>query len=261
MISKKFLLEKKVAFLVGGSGLIGQQTAKLFLKHGARVVILDKVKKKMFNKNCFYHYFDCAETDILDNVISGLIKKFSFPDILVNCSYARTQDWAQINFSSAKLDSLRENIDSNLTSQAWISRIIAEKMKRKKKKCSIIHVSSIYGVVAQDLEIYKNTTMRENLAYSLIKGGIINYSRLMASYYGKYNIRINTVVVGGVSGHVAGSKNKQSKNFIKNFCKRVPLKRLANAYEISHSIVFLASDASSYVTGSILTVDGGWTAI
>jgi NAD(P)-dependent dehydrogenase (short-subunit alcohol dehydrogenase family) len=262
MISKKFLLNKKNIFLIGGYGLIGKEVVKLFLSHGAKIVILDNAKKNFFlKKNCFYSYFDCAEINVLDEKISKLVKKFGLPDALINCSYPRSQDWSKINFSSAKLSSVKENIDSNLISQAWISRIVAEKIKKKKKKCSIVHLSSIYGVVGQDPEVYKNTNMRENLVYSLIKGGIINYSRLMASYYGKYNIRVNTIVIGGIKGHVAGLKNKQSKIFIKNYSQRTPLKRLANPDEIAPSILFLASDASSYITGSVLTVDGGWTAI
>jgi 3-oxoacyl-[acyl-carrier protein] reductase len=162
MISKKFLLNKKNIFLIGGYGLIGKEVVKLFLSHGAKIVILDNAKKKFFlKKNCFYSYFDCTEIDVLDEKISKLVKKFGLPDALINCSYPRSQDWSKINFSSAKLSSVKENIDSNLISQAWISRIVAEKIKKKKKKCSIVHLSSIYGVVGQDPEIYKNTNIRK----------------------------------------------------------------------------------------------------
>ena len=83
----------------------------------------------------------------------------------------------------------------------------------------------------------------------------------MASYYGKYNIRINTICPGGIIGHVAGLKSDQPKNFIKNFNKQVPFKRMGTSDEIAPAVIFLASDASSYITGITLMVDGGWTAI
>ena len=82
----------------------------------------------------------------------------------------------------------------------------------------------------------------------------------MASHYGKSGIRINSLCLGGIKGHVAG-KNNQEKNFIKNYSEKCPLQRLGNPSEVVGATLFLASEASSYVTGSILTVDGGWTAI
>ncbi len=130
-------------------------------------------------------------------------------------------------------------------------------MKRKRKKGSIILLGSIYGVVGQDTQIYINTGMSENIAYSVIKGGITNFTKQMASYYGKFNIRINCICPGGVQDKI----NTKNKNFIKNYRKRVPLKRLAKSEEIANVILFFSSDASSYVTGNIMMVDGGWTSI
>ena len=105
------------------------------------------------------------------------------------------------------------------------------------------------------------TNMKENMSYALIKGGITNLTRLMASYYGKYNIRINTIAPGGIKGHVANHAAKQSVSFIKNYNKQVPLKRLGNTREVAEAATFLVSPASSYITGVTLMVDGGWTAI
>ena len=124
----------------------------------------------------------------------------------------------------------------------------------KKKTSSIILFGSTYGVLGQDLTIYDKTEMKENLSYSVIKGGIVNLSRQMASYYGKNNIRINTICPGGVI-------DRQNKTFIKNYSNKVPLKRMANSFEIANAVLFLASEASSYITGSTLMVDGGWSAI
>ena len=130
-----------------------------------------------------------------------------------------------------------------------------------KKEGSIIQLSSIYGIRGQDLNIYEGTNMNENVTYSVIKGGINNLTRQIASYYGKYNIRINSLISGGVKGHIAESKDKQDEIFIKQYSKRTPMKRLGNPSEVASSVLFLASDASSYITGSTLVVDGGWTAV
>ena len=95
--------------------------------------------------------------------------------------------------------------------------------------------------------------MRENLSYSVIKGGIVNLSKQLASYYGKDKIRVNAICQGVFDG--------QNRTFVKNYNKRVPLKRMAKSQEIANVVLFLSSDASSYITGSTLIVDGGWSAV
>ncbi|MBR50907.1 MAG: hypothetical protein CMD58_00135 [Gammaproteobacteria bacterium] len=126
---------------------------------------------------------------------------------------------------------------------------------------SIIHLGSIYGVVGQNMNIYEKTDMTENITYATIKGGLTNYTRQMASIYGPFNIRINSISPGGVEGSVAGKSDNQNIDFRNNYSKNVPMGRLSTADEIASSAVFLASDASSYVTGINLMIDGGWTAI
>jgi len=134
-------------------------------------------------------------------------------------------------------------------------------MSKSKKSGSIIQLGSIYGLVAQDINVYKNTKIKENMSYAAIKGGIINLTRQMASFYGKYSIRINSLCPGALRGHIAGTKFKQNKNFIKQYSSKTPLKRLGNAEEVASVALFLSSDAASYITGSTIVVDGGITAI
>ncbi len=121
-------------------------------------------------------------------------------------------------------------------------------------------MNSIYGILGQDLNIYKGTNMEPNPIYSLIKGGLNTFSKNMASYYGQYSIRINTIISGGIEGHIAGSKNKQSSKFKSNYSKKTFLKRLAKPQEIARGVVFLSLDKSSYITGSNLVIDAGWSA-
>jgi NAD(P)-dependent dehydrogenase (short-subunit alcohol dehydrogenase family) len=120
---------------------------------------------------------------------------------------------------------------------------------------SIVNVASIYGVVGNDFTIYENTDgMTSPAAYSAIKGGIINFTKYLASYFGSYGIRVNAVSPGGIFNH-------QNKTFVKQFEYKVPLKRMARPEEIAPSITFLLTDESTYITGHNLIVDGGWTSI
>ena len=148
-----------------------------------------------------------------------------------------------------------------MNSYAWLAKIAAEKMVKNKIKGNIINLNSIYGLLGQDLNVYEKTSMTENMPYAIIKGGLVNLTRQMASYYGRYGVRVNSICSGGLKGHVAGRSNIQEKQFIKNYEKKVPLKRLGKPEEVANVITFIASDASSYINGSNILVDGGWTII
>ena len=264
----KFSLKNKKVFVVGGSGLIGTEIIKALLSASAQVINLDK--KKIYpkiNKNKYkyneykYVFFNVNELESINVKISQLIKKFGCPDIFINCSYPSTKNWNQSSFKKNKLSILRKNIDMHLNSYSWLSFRICEQMKIAKIKGSVIMLSSIYGILAQNLEIYKNTNMKENMNYSIIKGGINSFAKQLASYYGSSGIRVNSVCPGAIEGHVKGSKNKQSKNFIKNYSRNCPLKRLGKPEEVASSVLFLASNASSYITGTSFLIDGGWTIV
>ena len=124
----------------------------------------------------------------------------------------------------------------------------------------LIYIDTKNGL-SKDLTVYEKTSMKENMTYSLIKGALVNFTRQMASYYGQFGIRVNNVCSGGLKGHVAGKSSQQEKNFVKNYSKKVPLKRLGEPEEIANVITFIASDAASYVSGANIVVDGGWTVI
>ena len=162
----------------------------------------------------------------------------------------------EINFNSYK-----ENIEIHLNSYVWIAKCIADKMMKNNIHGSIIQLSSMYGLVAQDNNLYEKTNLSENMTYGIIKSSIIHFTKQMASYYGKYNIRVNNLVIGGIKGHIKGSKKKQDKIFLKKFYKKVPLKRMGKPQEIASSVIFLASPASSYITGSNIVIDGGYSII
>ena len=158
-------------------------------------------------------------------------------------------------------NTLKENIEKNLLPYSWLPKIFADIMKLNKINGTIINIGSIYGVVGQNLNYYKNTKMKENMVYTLIKGALINHTKQMASYYGKYNIRFNIISPGGIKWHVAGKSIKQDLNFIKNYIDNVPLKRMCKPSDVASASIFLSSDASNYITGANLLVDGGITSV
>jgi NAD(P)-dependent dehydrogenase (short-subunit alcohol dehydrogenase family) len=266
----KFSLNNKTAFVVGGLGLIGKEVSTAYAQAGANTIVLDikesdgkKFEKEMKsnNYNLFFEKFNCTDLNNLDNEFAKIIKKYTPPNIFINCSYPHTKDWKNSSFKKIKLKSFRKNIDIHMNSYAWLARLAAEVMRRESNGGSIIQLGSTYGVVGQDLTVYEGTDIVENMAYSTIKGGITNLTRQMASYYGKYNIRVNTICPGGLEGHIAGRSKNQDPIFINQYNNKVPLKRLGSAQEVASTAIFLASDASSYITGTSIMVDGGWTII
>jgi len=260
---KYFSLKNKKAVVIGGSGLLGSEIVKALISASAQVINLDIKKLKLsskFNKYQ-YNFFNVKKMNSLDKNFDKIINKFGCPDIFVNCSYPTSKNWNNSSFKKNKISILRDNVDFHLNSYVWLSYKICEMMKKSNKRGSVIMLSSIYGLLAQNKEIYKNTNMSENMNYSIIKGGVINFSRQLASYYGKHGVRINTLSPGGIIGHVKGINKKQDKKFLDRYKEICPLKKLATPDEIAYSTLFLASDASSYITGTNFIVDGGWSII
>jgi NAD(P)-dependent dehydrogenase (short-subunit alcohol dehydrogenase family) len=267
---QKFRLNEKTAFVVGGLGLIGSEVSIAIAIAGAKTIVLDiesergQLFKKEMNKKGYdgdFKSFDCADMKQLDNNFSVLLNEYGCPDIFINCSYPRTKDWGKSSFREATLVSFQKNVDLHMNSYAWLARLAAEAMVRNGNGGSIIQLGSIYGIVGQDLTVYEGTDMHENMTYAAIKGGIMNLSRQMASYYGQYNIRINTLCPGGLEGHVAGKSSIQDLKFVEQYSKKTPLKRMGKVEEVASVALFLASDAASYITGATIMVDGGWTVI
>ena len=258
----KFSLRRKTAVVCGGLGLIGKEVTIAIAQAGANTLVLDIDKEKyvdlikekdLENLNIKFYFFDITKIKDLKKNIEKIFKSEKKIDIWVNLAYPRTNDWGD-KLEKIKYESWQKNVDMHLDSYCLITREIAELMKKNKINGSIINYGSIYGVVSPDFEIYSETEMTSPAAYSAIKGGIINFTRYAASYYGKFKIRVNCLCPGGIF-------ENQNKIFVKNYEKRVPLKRMGNPEDIASATLFLSSDASSYITGTVLMVDGGWTAI
>lgn len=256
-----FNLKSELVYVIGSNGLLGSEIVKALISKGAKVVGFDLKNNNSKTKNFNFKKSDFSKIENINNILEKSFKQYGVPKVFINASYPRTKNWSSLNFSDATVSELKKNLDIHLNSYIWSSKVIAEKMVKKKISGSIILLGSMYGVVGQNMEIYKGTKMRENFGYSAIKGGIVNFTKEMASYYGKKNIRVNVICPGGIDGHVAGLNSKQPVKFLKAFKKNVPLSRLGTPQEVAATILFLSSEASSYITGATIMVDGGWTAI
>jgi len=256
----KFSLQNKTAFVNGGAGLIGSEVAKALAEAGAKVVILDINKDKgnelqrILSKEgeVVFEVFDATDLENIDRNIDLLNEKYGNIDVWVNASFPRTQDWGE-KLENIPLASFEKNVDMHLKSYAWISRKVCLIMKEQKQG-SLINFGSIYGVVGANFNIYEGTEMTSAFAYSAIKGGIVNLSKYLASYFGSSNVRVNTVCPGGIF-------DNQDETFVKAYSKQAPLKRMGKPEEIASVVLFLASDAASYITGTAIMIDGGWTAV
>lgn len=256
-----FSLKNKTAFINGGAGLIGKEIVKAFADAGAKVVLLDinrqralEIKNQLAKegKEINFEQFDITNLKSLDRTIESLYKKYGRIDVWVNTAFPRTADWGK-KIEDFPLESFEANVSMHLNSYSWISRKVCMIMKQQKGG-SLINFGSIYGTSGPNFNIYDATKMTSAFAYSAIKGGITNLSRYLASYFGPAGVRVNTICPGGIF-------DNQDKTFVKNYSKQTPLKRMGKPEDIAPTILFLASDASSYVTGATIMVDGGWSAI
>jgi NAD(P)-dependent dehydrogenase (short-subunit alcohol dehydrogenase family) len=243
-------MKDKIIIVTGGSGLLGSEMIRNLKNKGAITLNLDIDCNDDWEKGTLF--CDITSDKSIIEVIKKIIDKFSIIHGLVNNAYPRTKDWGN-SFEEIELDSWRKNIEWQMNSHFYLSQQVLKHM-RKQGSGSIVNIASIYGVVGNDFTIYEGTDIIPPAAYSAIKGGLINFTRYLASYYGKFNIRVNCVSPGGIFDH-------QEESFVEAYEKKVPLQRMGKPDDIAPAVSFLLSDEAKYITGQNLIVDGGWTAI
>jgi NAD(P)-dependent dehydrogenase (short-subunit alcohol dehydrogenase family) len=254
---ERFNLQNKIAIVTGGAGLVGTAVCYALSEAGAMVYIGENDKKRgiklqdeMRNAGLKAEFIeiDIAAEDSIKSAINGIVQKNNKIDIWINNAYPRTPDWGN-KFEDVKADSLRKNIDMHMNGYFLCCQSVLQEMK-KRESGVLVNIGSHYGVLGPNFSIYEGTEMTMPAAYSLIKGGIVNFSRYLATYYAPYNIRVNVVCPGGVF-------NNQDPKFVEKYNRLVPLNRMASPEDIAGPVLFLCSDAAGYVTGQVVMIDGG----
>lgn len=243
-------LKNRVIIVTGGCGLLGKAIVDRLTLEGA-ICINFEINVKT-NDDLSHVYCDITDSQSIDLALKLVLSKYFQIDGLVNNAYPRTNDWGK-KFEEVELSSWKQNIDWQLNSYFYLTQKVALHMASRHNG-SIVNMASIYGFVAPDFTIYEGTNMTMPAAYSAIKGGIINFTRYVASYFGECQVRANTVSPGGIF-------DNQNEIFVKNYSKKVPMRRLGTPSDIAPVVAFLLSDDSQYITGQNLVVDGGWSAI
>lgn len=242
-------LKNKIIIVTGGSGLLGKEIIKDLEAKGAIVINADINVATDLRKNTLT--VDITSEASIVKAIKLVSDFYGKIDGLVNNAYPRTKDWGA-KFEDITYESWQKNVDMQMNSTfLFIQKIIPELLKTEG---AIVNMASIYGVVGNDFSIYENTNIITAAPYTAIKGGIINFTRYLASYYGKQGVRVNCVSPGGIF-------DNQHETFVANYEKKVPMGRMGNPDDIAPAVSFLLSDEAKYITGQNLIVDGGWTAI
>lgn len=269
-----FSLRGKTALLTGASGFLGQTLGSVLLANGARLIALGKSDRLAKQVNEWASEFgagrikgyrvDMYDIPALENVLDEIIAQESFVEILVNNAHElgpatgfNTQDG---NLENATLDQWTRHFTGGIVWPALTVKKLGPIMKTHKHG-SIINISTMYAIVAPNPHLYEETTFSNPPGYSAAKAGMLAFTRYIASFWGKYGIRANAILPGPFSNteDVGPNSIQKESPFLIKLAERTSLGRIGQPEDLAGALVFLASDASSYITGHALVVDGGWT--
>ena len=254
-----FSLEGKVIVVTGGTRRYGYHFCEALAEAGGTVILTSRDQKKAEEKaeiltkkgqKAVGYSLDLEQDDSINEFVAEVIKKHKKIDVLVN----NARHIPQMPHYSINREELDKLFTINAVGLILLTRKVVEEMK-KTGGGNIINISSIYGMGGQDISIYKDPDVNISLDYSLQKGGMIAYTKQLATILARYNIRCNCLSLGGLR-----ETAPDDDYFLVRYNKRVPLGRMATGEDVKGPIIFLASDASAYMTGANLVLDGGWTA-
>lgn len=265
-----FDLTNKTAIVTGACGLIGRQHCAALAAAGANVVVADinqaaadAVAAGLPGGPHLPLAVDVTKPESLAAARDRIIQQFGHIDVLVNNAAindmfenpALAADLSK--FENFPLATFQKVLEVNVTGVFLAAQVFGTPMAVQGSG-SIINVASTYGIVGPDQSIYRNAageqTFYKSPSYPMTKGAVVNFTRYLAAYWGPQGVRVNTLSPGGV-------ENSQDAFFVQQYSAKTPLGRMAAATDYQGAVVFLASEASAYMTGANLVVDGGWTAI
>ena len=255
-------LKDKVAIVTGGGTGIGRGICRALASEGADIVVAD-INEQTARQTCndlssFGGRYLPVRVDVtveseVEHMVEETVRNFARVDILCANAGVSTMNLV-VDLTEREWD---YNMDVNAKGVFLCCQMVGRQMAEAGRG-SIINISSIYGIASPDQRVYEylrkeRARFFKPVAYSTSKSALLNLTRYLATYWADKNVRVNTLTLGGVF-------NNQDEGFLKNYCARVPLGRMASEDEYNGAIIFLISDASSYMTGANLIIDGGWTA-
>ncbi len=269
-IHEKFDLNGRTAVITGGAGLLGVEFCRTLAQAGAQVVVADRnaaaaqhvaetLKQEGFV--AMAAAVDVSQPQSVHAMVSAALDSFGRFDILVNSAAmdpkfdAAQQGGHHDTFEDYPLEAWQQALDVNLTGMFLCCQAATRPMLAQGRG-TIINICSIYGLVGPDQRIYQRlgkSAQYKPAFYSVTKAGVLGLTRYLATYFAGRDIRVNALTPGGVY-------NEHDEDFVQSYSAHAVLGRMAYRDEMNGAILFLASDASSYMTGANLIVDGGWTA-
>lgn len=260
-LEELFNLKGKVVIITGALGLLGTELCQAFADCGSHVVVVDLDKSGCRQRAAELSRkgkpvalglgTDITRKDAVEEMVGAVVSKFGNIDVLINnAQYKPKKFFAP--FEDFTVEDWEGVMSVNLTGVFLCSQAAGKQML-KQGRGNIVNLASTYGVVAPDHSIYIGTSLGCPAVYSASKGGVIMLTKYLATYWAGKGIRVNSVTPHGLY-------NNHEEQFIKNFSTHSPLGRMCDRKEVVGAMLYLASDASSYVTGHNLIVDGGWTA-
>lgn len=262
----KFNLDGKVALVTGGAGILGQHFCQGLLNAGAMVAVVDldagaaEAVAKRLGPQAVGFGCDVSEPESVNICVQAVLAKFGCIDVLHNNAASKSHDIRAFftPFEDYPIDTWRQVMSVNIDGMFLMAQAVGRHMLARGGGGSIIQTSSIYGIVGPDPRIYEGSdylggAINTPAVYAASKAAVVGLTRWLATHWASQGIRVNCLVPGGVA-------SGQNSLFAEKYSARVPLGRMAEADEMVPALIYLASSASSYVTGQVLAVDGGWTA-
>lgn len=261
-------LNSKSCILIGGNGNIGLQTLKALVNNGCTVAVIDQHfenidkflgKNKKNQDKIFLFKVDITKENDVKKSLNKIKSKIKKIDILINHSHYKG-DGRKLNpksnfFSPLEnypLSEWKKTIEVNLDGLFITTKVFGSEMI-KQKSGIIINTSSTYGLNSPKPDIYGKSGINSPIGYATTKAAIINFTKYIAIHWAKYGIRANIISPGGISDP------NQTRSFKRKYISNTPIGRMASKDDFSGAILYLCSDSSSYVTGSNLIIDGGWS--